>query len=542
MIKIIVRISIIFGIIYCQANSVSAREETHMTFLGVALDPETQLADQRLREYLQGQLPITFDNRDMEYSAAIQTLVEWDSNPTQALMARITPYVYVVAEILGANMEILGTYLSKTTRSDTYHSYLVVRRSDFDGNDLDGFSEYLRNKEQPARFIYHNKFSTSSFFLPSLYFSKSNIFSVKGQSKNNRRYITINAIHAENAGGSSDLVRKIKRGEGDFAAVWDGTKSKFQNDSDLLFLKLPNTLPNDLLVVSRDSDESLKDKLHDAIKRMPESAVQTGDFVKWMDFQSTPDARRALAKLRWMSKVQAKPVPIKIMKAFNKKISTPSRYIEAAVQSVQLSGTEFVVYDEDFHKRFDVLWTIEQTHDNSLLISSEFISTRIEPQQFHISFKPDDMESLVQRIGSEILTKMHRIRYVWPYDNQSPRILRDVNFDLPQGTQLKAVKITWNDISNNDFTTGTPFDVQVANTDFSSFQLQSKGFPIKDGQHQLDFDPMSNSNYRIILIRPDAKLFFIKSLTIAMIALFTLAAVFLTIGTFRKTEKTSTPV
>lgn len=504
-----------------------------MTFLGVALDPDTQKADQKLREYIRARLPISFENLDMEYSAAIQTLVNWKDNPGKPLMARITPYVYVVAEMLGANMEILGTYISRKTGSDTYHSYFVARRSDFEGNDLDGFVEYLQSSPRAAKFIFHSKFSTSSYFLPSLYFGKTGIFSVRGQSANDRDYITINALHSENASGSSDLVREVKRGNADFAAVWDGSKSKFDEDTELVFLKLPYAIPNDLLVISRSADEKLRDSLQDVIDQMSDNDINIGDFQKWVSFKKTPEARRALAMLRWTSKVQPRPVPIKISPYDSSDNPVEPRFIEAANQAIQLSGTEFVVYDEDFHKRFDVLWNIEKTHDDALIINSEFISSRLEPQQFHISFKRDDMENLVQRIGTEIAGKMHRIRYIWPFDTHVPRVLRDVNFELDPGTTVKAVKVTWNDPTNNDFSTGPPFDVEVDKTDFNSFQFREKGFPKAGNGNQFEFDPMSNSGYRVILTRADNNGKFIKILTFTIIGLFALALVFMVTGMIR---------
>lgn len=92
----------------------------------------------------------------------------------------------------------------------------------------------LRESPVPSQFIYHNKFSTSSYFLPSL-FCPSRYFSVPGSSANDRKFITINARRPEDASGSSSLVRKVKEGQADFAAVWDGTKVKFDQDPDLNF-------------------------------------------------------------------------------------------------------------------------------------------------------------------------------------------------------------------------------------------------------------------------------------------------------------------
>ena len=83
------------------APAALAVEETHVTFLGVALDPETQQADRRLREFLRADMPLRFETRDQEYGAAINTLKQWNENEQGPLIARVTPYVYVVAEMLG---------------------------------------------------------------------------------------------------------------------------------------------------------------------------------------------------------------------------------------------------------------------------------------------------------------------------------------------------------------------------------------------------------------------------------------------------------
>ncbi len=502
-----------------------AGEHDHVTFLGVALDPETQEADSRLREFIRGQQAIHFETRDQEYGAAIHTLVDWDENEQGPIIARVTPYVYVAAEMLGAELDILATYLSKKTGEVTYHSYLVTRKENFDGVDLDGFVKTLHERQNPARFIYHNKFSTSSYFLPSLYFARHDIFSVPRSTSNDNKFITIHAERPTDASGSSSLVRKVKEGQADFAAVWDGTKAKFDTDPDLHLLKLPQTLPNDLLVVSRNSSQEFKDALRQSINKLKPSDINFGDFKTWQDFNKTAEARRALASLRWLAKVPPNPVPIKIRKPHAEGETIDPRYLVAARQAVRLSGTEFILYDEDFHKQFDVLWTLHQTHDDSLIITSEFVDSDLPPQEFHISFKRNDLESLVSRIGSEITNRMHRIRYIWPFDDEAPRVLRDVKFSIPEGTSMKGMKITWSDQSSNAYISGKPFDVSVAESGFHSFRLEGDGFS-KDSENHFSFDPMGNSAYRIFLVRPKPGGRLLKVVTLAMIGLFALAAVF----------------
>ena len=105
-------------------------------------------------------------------------------------------------------------------------------------------------------------------------------------------------------------------------------------------------------------------------------------------------------------------------------------------------------------------------------------------------------------------------------------MLRDVRFNLPSGSDSKAVKITWNDLTNNDRVVGGPFDVAVAASDFHSFKLKGQGFPKRgDGTHY-DFDPLSNVAYRVILVRPTQETGLFRVATYLLIALFSLAAIF----------------
>ena len=93
-------------------------------------------------------------------------------------LARTTPYVCVASELLGADIEVLGTYLSAATNRTTYHSYFVVSKKQFPAApDLPALYNRLRQKR--ARFVYHSPFSTSSFFLPSLYFRAQKLFHMR---------------------------------------------------------------------------------------------------------------------------------------------------------------------------------------------------------------------------------------------------------------------------------------------------------------------------------------------------------------------------
>jgi len=504
-----------------------------VTFIGVALDSETKLADEKLREYIRARTPLEFENLEMEYGVAINTLVQWDVNEQGPVMARVTPYVYVVAEMLGADLEILGTYLSKKSRKTTYNSYFVVKKSFYSGKVSQGnFVQHLGKQLSPARFIYHDKFSTSSYFLPSLYFRQNGIFSIKTTGTLSQGFIPIIGKKPEGISGSSDLVNLVKQGKADFAAVWDGTKGKFDYDPQLLFMKLPYNIPNDLLVFSKSGDKKHKEKIIEALKLMKDEDINQGDFLKWVDIHKSTQARKALASLRWLAKVPPPPVTVKIRR-YHKDNKIEEQHLEAAKQALRLSGTELILFDEDYHKTFDALWTLKMTHDDSLVITSEFITAGIK-QEFPISFKKDDMISLTARIGNIISAQMHRIRYVWPFDDETPRVLRDIDFNIPDDTVIKAQKITWVDFNRNEYIIDTPFDVTVVKSDFHSFQLAKDGFPIKDSGNKHDFDPMSNITYRVFLMRDDDDRLTLQIFTVGLIVLFSLAGIFAVLDSKKK--------
>ena len=173
----------------------AAMAQREITFYTVAIDPETRTADKKLKEYLElykpGEEPsLSLSNpANYKYEDVIRLLAQDKGR----YLARTTPYVYVVAEMLGAKMEVLATYWSKATERTTYHSYFVVNQHEFDNfgpenrslePTLDDLVIYLKEKgqasqRQVATFIYHNKFSTSSFFVPSLFFRERRIYSMK---------------------------------------------------------------------------------------------------------------------------------------------------------------------------------------------------------------------------------------------------------------------------------------------------------------------------------------------------------------------------
>jgi len=520
-----------------------SQQRTPIQFLSVAPDADTKLADQKLLEYLRHKVPVTFEKQEMGYESSIQTLMDWDPEKQGPLLARVTPYAFVVAEMLGANMEIVGTFLNKNSSSVTGDSYFVVHKDfgyektealeDFArhlGNQeaqTKDFIEILKQRETPARFVYHSKFSTSSHFLPSLYFKKRSIFSLFTQPKGKQKFITIHSLAPDGIASSSELIPIIKGRQADFAAVRGSVKSKFETDADLKFIKLPYSTPNDLLVMVKPFNKlikQIKDQILETIRKMEATDIDEGGILKWEDFNASPKARKSLANLRYLAKTTPHPVVINIRKSQKESSGIDENHLEAARHAVRFSGTEMVLFDEDYHSAFDVLWTLETRHDRSILLTSTIMDSGLT-QEFSVSYRIGDMESLASRISRVIDHKMHRIRYVWPYDDETARVLRDVDFQIPVGQQLKVQKITWSDFNTNEYTVDTPFNVEVTQSDFHSFQLKGKGFLQKE-DGKFGFEPLGNVAYRVFLERTTNAGDTYKIITKILIGLFGLSALF----------------
>lgn len=513
-----------------------------ITFVGVALNTKTREADKKLYTYLERKVDLRFRQQEFEYGTAIRRLVEWQEKEGPYL-ARMTPYAYVAAEMLGAKFEILATYVSKATGSTTYHAYFVVNRSRFDSDmnqvgvqakpTLDDLLSYIRQTKRA--FVYPDKFSTSGYFLPSLYFHNQRIFATTQADEN------LTAIRVEKVPDTDSLVNRVADGSADLAAVWDGTKAEFQPEGkfaaykdDVYFIPLPSPLPNDLLVCSAWLDAGTKENIRKAIRDMKDSdQINVGDFITWQDFRDAADAREALATLRREAAQRPAPVTVDIQ-------ASDPEYLKAAQQAVRLSGTEFVLYDGDFHKHPDVIWTLESIHDQAIQLTTDILGSNLDPQKFQISFT--DIEDLTKRIGAHIHSRMHRIRYVWPYEDEYPAVIRDVDFPIRREVMLKVQKITWLDPNRNLFREGDFFDAEVEDSDFYQFRLNAAGFPKVPGENKLDFDPMSNISYRVILVRPPQGSWLFQVLTYSFLGLLGLAAIGVIVDLRRKQKQPPAPV
>ena len=503
---------------------------------------DNQRADVKLIDYLKSKASVTITVAEARtYEEMISHLV--DPNFKEPYVARVTPYVFVVASMLGADLQILATYKSTSTnRGTTYRSYFVVKKSTFESEPkLDQLMEHLRNRAKPARFIYHDKFSTSSYFLPALFFRNNDIYAMPNSIGNLKAIISedinANKVPGEKRFSSSELVTRVAQQQGDetiVAAVWDDTKDNAADKDKVYFVPLPNPLPNDLFVCSAKLDPKTRDALLKAIQQMPPKQIGEGDFETWVDIDNARDTRQALSELRHLAEQRATAVTIKIV---NSSASPVDRLLEEEIRhAILLSNTEFTPFDPSYHANntADVDWTVETIHDGAIKLVSQINKSNLEAQEFEISFTRGK-EDLTKKITSIIHSRMHRIRYVWPYKD-IPTVIRDVEFPVLPNSVFKVRGITWTDPERNGFEEGQLFDATVVPNpnpyaNRFSFQLASSGFPGK-------FDPMSNTSYRVILIRPSREGPVFTVLTYVFVGLLVLAALGAVFDVRRRAKKT----
>lgn len=526
---------VLLAVLGAPASPAAAQQRA--TFVSIDQDDEQiRQADDKLREKLVEKLDEALSPSPFGYGQAINKLSEWSELQGETpYLARVTPYVYIAAEMLGAEFEIVGTYVSDATRRTTYHSYFVVNREAMknaigvgdktpDLNDLRDFIRRRAEADSPAGFIYHSRFSTSSYFLPALFFRGNNIFAMPESTA------SLTAIDSRPIEGnsSSKLVEEVAAGRADFAAVWDGTKVKFETGEraalgrQVHFIQLPTPLPNDLLVGSPGLAKRAAEKLFPAGAggggKRGQLAIGIDDFQGWLDINAAAEARDALAGLRWLAREQRVPVTVRIATADDR---IPPGYVEAARQAVRLAGTELVLHDDSFHRGEDYVWTLRWVREGHVNLESRIPVFEVEPpsrrrnacsppcQLFRISFQPAEPgaeeQDLTQRIGNILASRLHRVRHVWPYDDERPLVIRDLPFSLAPGATAAVQKIRWNDPLRNAFTTfGDPRPVEVESADFFKFRLAKERFRLAmgDGQGVAPLDPMSPLAYRVLLQRP----------------------------------------
>jgi ABC-type phosphate/phosphonate transport system substrate-binding protein len=513
-------------VVLCLLASLAPANE-RVTFVGVALDQETREADRRLQDYLQRSVDIRFAPEELEYGQVIKRLAGWDP-VGGVVIARTTPYVQVVSEMLGAELEILATYVSEATGETTYHSYYVARKEDLPPNPRPAdVISLIASSPSRIRFTYHSLFSTSSFFLPSLHFRANGVFHMAEATES---LAAIQVTQAE-VNSSSYLVREVAHGEADLAAVWDGTRARFidgtANAEDdaighaVAFVRLPSAIPNDLLVCSRSAPTELKERIRSAIRTMPAAEIAVGDFARWVEIGDASEARTALAHLRWLAREQVAPVTVDVRQGRGSPSGT-AMMAEAARNAVRLSGTEFVLFDEDFHEHIDAVWTLDEIHDGAARLTSSLPGTGIEDQVFPISFR--DSQDLTRRIVGIAQERLHRIRYVWPYSGGQPIVIRDTTLTMPVGSKAPVQRITWIDPERNSFRAGPIFEVTVRASNLFVHELEAEDFR-RSGGIAADLDPMSNVSYRVYQLRVIPSNTWFRVATGALVGLLVLAAI-----------------
>ena len=286
-----------------QPTAAAAPQSTasgQINFLSIVVDEETAAADTRLRKFLEKAVAdsspagsahrtVRFQQQTMPYGDVIRAFAEPD--PGRGYLARITPYAYVAAELLGAKLNILAVYQSAATHHTTYHSYFVVPKRGIQRAGRNGSRTaasprsrmsptYLRSfKQAPAKFVYHDRFSTSSYFMPSLYFKSHDVFAMSHSLNPHLIKIEVERLASTS---SSDLVERIVGKTADLVAVWDGTKKKFENDSRILFIQIPTAVPNDFLVASGISDQTQR-AIIDAVRNDPAAGRPCTDLPESPD-------------------------------------------------------------------------------------------------------------------------------------------------------------------------------------------------------------------------------------------------------------------
>lgn len=544
------RFAAVFMIVVALAVPAWAQNRESLQFISVMPDNDYVLADMRLREYLEKTADLTFDdNGKTEYHDAITEVIDRAKDGTP-YVARLTPYVYVAAELQGAQFEILGTYLGKATnRGVTYRSYFVVR------DEKGAFSEkatvrqiadYLRASERT--FAYHDKFSASSYVVPVSFFRKEGLFHIeRGTPPGTLKPIAVLPPSSKGM-GSSKLIEMVATRQADIAAVWDGTKVEDFPQAvrdgrriepldkawaPLRFVPLNTTLPNDFLVCSKNLPEKRKSAIRDALRKMngcpggiPEFA---GDFVCWRPIEKNDEALKALEDLRQSALGHPTPVTVEVALDLSKQkeseLDEAARakyegFLEVARQALADSGTEFTLFTRPRHSHKDMEWTLEPIHDDAVMLTSAIAIKGVAPQRIPITFT--DMEDLRKRLGTIIHTRLHRIRYLWPYDNRNGKVLRDVNFS--PASRAHVQRITWIDPAKYSFTDASPRELEIQPGGMGAYYFEVDTAGLEKSGDELKFvDPLSNSAYRVVLLRPETERPLFQWLTLGLVILFALA-------------------
>ncbi len=545
--------AVLLPLVSAAPSTATATDE--LVFVGVKIDDDTTAADEKLLKYLAESEGLRFREGDHQRSYeevinALRGVGEGrlvDRESRERLVVRATPYVLVAAQMLGAQPEILGTYANRGGAT-TYRSSFVVNRERFERYGAateETLLRYLRDRHEqgaPVRFVYHDRFSTSSFFVPSLFFRKNGIFKTDepvgdGQTAIHSLRLPA-AVEAEAEGrkdkpGSTDLVKAIARGDFDLAAVWDGTRRKFEEGGSLYeelggkvaFIELEADLPNDLLVAVGLDSRQLETIRH-GIVAMRDAEIDVGDFKTWkgIDDPRGRDACAALAILRMDAEQQiSSPAVVRI----DPQPGTED-LVGAVENAIRRMGHEYKLYDEAFQGRlgkYDLLWKLEKLHDDQVVTAIELISeinhSQLEPQRIPISF--DSPRDLTDRIVDVARKRLHRIAYVWPYLEATPTVIHD--FELVPESSVRVMALRRGDLRRNEYKLYGELEQPVPFHQRDDFRLElDAGVFNSKVRGDRDFDPLSNVVYRVVLPRPEVDRTLFRALTAGLVGLFALAA------------------
>ncbi|HET9360381.1 MAG TPA: hypothetical protein VFO58_11565 [Vicinamibacterales bacterium] len=487
----------------------------------------------------------------LSYEAVINALLDDARRDTPlaragGVVARVTPYAFVVAEMRGAKIELLATCRSRSTTRTITNAFVVVPRSSFPGETpptLDQVFDRLKmlsDAEKPARFIYHNKYSTSSYFLPSLLFRTRRVFGLDNRTSNPAG-VTMIGVERTASPSSSDLIRAVATqadGTETIASVWNGPMSGFADAASryygafgrlVRFVQLPVGLPCDLLVATRKVDDRTKAAITAKLPALePIGADASGSdvhtWVPWFNVEAE-DARRALSDLRRQAGSSTLPVVVDVEPDPSSPID--GDLLDAARLAIRLAGTELVDKSQyfDYYKKSDIRWELASIHDGAVRLTVRYENFRLDnsevTQQFDVSFlTPADLS---RRLVSLIHSRLHRIRPLWLYNDTAPTVLRDVDFDIAERVPFQEIQ--WYEPQRNDYRLeGESHVANVEKEETFEIQLGKAEFPIRPDNRGLDFEPMGRRGFRVLLMRvtPERPLF--RALTVAFVVLLVAAA------------------
>ena len=536
------------GIELLSIHTVHAQTAPPARFLTVDQGADELKSDEVLAQRLGRQ--IVGNPEQLSYEAVINALLD-DARPGKpgaragGVVARVTPYAFVVAEMRGAKVELLAVCNSRSAGRTVTNAFMVVPESSFAGATptleqvLDRL-KMLSDAERPARFVYHNKYSTSSYFLPSLLFRARRVFGF-GDRTSNPAGVTTIAVERNATTSSSDLIRAVATqagGRETIASVWTGTRSGFVDPAStsyaefgkkVRFVQLPDNLPCDLLVATRKVDDAIKNAITAKLEKLqpigpdaPGSDVDT--WVQWSHVEAGP-ARRALSDLRR----QAGSLTLSVVVDVQPNPSSPVEgdLLDAARLAIRRAGIELVDRSQyfDYYKKSDIRWELERIHDGAVRLTVRYENFRLDnaevTQQFDVSFQqPSD---LTRRLVSLIHSRLHRIRPVWLYNDAAPTVLRDVEFDIAKRVPFQEIQ--WYEPQRNDYRLeGESHVANVEKEETFEIQLAAAEFPRRPDNRSLDFEPMGRQAFRVLLMRvtPERTLF--RALTIVFVVLLVAGA------------------